>query len=756
MPSLRSCVPFVITCLLVIPTFRGTGCGPFFPENILDEPRGILRPPAFDFISEFRKLKHPALKNGVTGRPIGSPAYTLDLEMQEMAVIMRDRITDEGVRTAWLGNYRGLRAGMLESTDKSEYPLRSEDLDKVFEGRKRAAARQWPQELPDDVKLYLEGAMSYAEKDVDAARAAWKKLLGLPADQRRWRSTWAAWMLFRACPEGATSEQEPWLKKTRALAAEGFADCLNLGVESTYILYRVHEGNASSVSQLEWQHASCARAVLGHSRSDMEVADDAEWMRFATGAQADAILADSYLRRILLLSLLKSSSAVHLFYGKVDQTTDAKSDTDTWLERIEKLDLRDQQEATLLAWAAYNNAQFDLTRRWLKLAPSDDTKAQWIRGKLAAMRGDSTEAERLFKLAAKPALAKPRDEARCNMESDAQDNVDPLTDANYEDVQKHYVLASLGVSQLANNRFMNALRTFERSDYWLDTAYIAERLVPLEDLLTFTRKSFPNPAPHPQNPSENKDQPQAPVDGDAALTLSRIRDQWNGVTDHGDRFRHLTARRLSREKFFKDARLLYPELLRPAFDHYVNAWRRGHDAMLPKAERAAALWDAAQMHRKLGIELFGYEAGPDFAVHDGWFEQLDFAKLRAKPEWLHHWEEDDASPERRANARPLLPPTRTELSLIAQTAPKTDQRFHYRYDAADLAWEAAELMPDNDPHTAEVLCIAGGWLKLRDPKSADRFYQALVSRCSTVRLAQEADQKRWFPEIPWDYNPEFK
>jgi hypothetical protein len=196
--------------------------------------------------------------------------------------------------------------------------------------------------------------------------------------------------------------------------------------------------------------------------------------------------------------------------------------------------------------------------------------------------------------------------------------------------------------------------------------------------------------------------------------------------------------------------------LRPAFDYYVKAWRRGHDTKLPKAERAAALWDAAQMHRKLGIELFGYEAGPDFAVHEGSFEQADFSKLRAKPEWLYRWEEDDASPERRANARPLLPATKTEVRLAAQTAPKTNERFHYRYVAADLAWEAAQLMPDNGPLTAEVLCITGSWLKNRDPKAADRFYQSLVKRCADVPLGQEAEKKRWFPEIEWEYNPEFK
>jgi len=73
-------------------------------------------------------------------------------------------------------------------------------------------------------------------------------------------------------------------------------------------------------------------------------------------------------------------------------------------------------------------------------------------------------------------------------------------------------------------------------------------------------------------------------------------------------------------------------------------------------------------------------------------------------------------------------------------------RWHYRYIAADLAWEAARLMPDDSPETADVLCEAGGWLKDRDPKAADRFYKALVRRCTQTPLGQAADEKRWFPQ----------
>ena len=56
-------------------------------------------------------------------------------------------------------------------------------------------------------------------------------------------------------------------------------------------------------------------------------------------------------------------------------------------------------------------------------------------------------------------------------------------------------------------------------------------------------------------------------------------------------------------------------------------------------------------------------------------------------------------------------------------------------------------MPDQDDHTAAVLCEAGSWVKFSDPQRADRFYKALVIRCGYTELGTAADRKRWFPKM---------
>jgi len=68
--------------------------------------------------------------------------------------------------------------------------------------------------------------------------------------------------------------------------------------------------------------------------------------------------------------------------------------------------------------------------------------------------------------------------------------------------------------------------------------------------------------------------------------------------------------------------------------------------------------------------------------------------------------------------------------------------------AADHAWAAMQLMPDDSDELARLCTEAGGWLKGRDPDAADRFYKALVTRCASTDLGKQAAALRWFPATP--------
>jgi hypothetical protein len=127
-----------------------------------------------------------------------------------------------------LGLPEARRRSLLDQVGRLREALLSED-------EAAGAELAVPAGLPVEFAEYLEGALAYRRGDLAAARAHWLNLLALPEEARRQRSTWAAFMLGRAA-----LRQQPrdlaaavsWFRRTRELAARGFADSLGLAVLS--------------------------------------------------------------------------------------------------------------------------------------------------------------------------------------------------------------------------------------------------------------------------------------------------------------------------------------------------------------------------------------------------------------------------------------------------------------------------------------------------------------------------------------------
>jgi hypothetical protein len=738
--------------LVMLGTATVLACGPFFPEDALDQPRGILRPPVFHFQSELSRVPLP---DGISRHPAGTPAYTLDLEMMEMEDIMSGRMPDKAAREAWMSRYRMLRRAMIHAGDDSEQKMQKADTDAVVPWAKaKADLPAMAAVLPEDVKLYLEGAAIWldAVSNTDEtaklkARGSWLNLLKLPEDQRRWRSTWAAWMLFRSSPR---TEEGRWLKEVRRLHLAGFKDCLHLGIEATYILGRANSDypERTEVSAVEWKRASMLRARLGLNHAEENLRQD-RWLLTEWGGDfARQVIADPLLRRVQLLHLIEvAQSAAGEEIGLQRESSPPDSLT-KWLTSMEEASIKDQKEALWLAWALYNAAKYEQARRWLGLAPADDVDALSLRGKLAAMRGDRREAESQLKRMA--ALLQPADDRKKSAEElSVRDEANPLSAQNYAQIRRHKLLGDLGVVQLSRNDFAGALQTFLRTEYWRDAAYIAERLLSVEELLSLSRAGR-LPELKPMFVPDKEPPRRLSI---SAVTAKYA--QWERPQGL-EPFTYLVARRLAREGYYKDAMRLLPADLSAVLNRYMTELHRGRKTSLPQADRAEALWTAAQIERRLGMELFGYETGPDHALYGGSFELSDFAELRSQPFWTPWWWTPSKTEQANELERPVLTATTDELWRSKHYGPRINERFHYRYTAAELAHRASLLMPDEDEKTAMVLGIAGNWLKNRDPKAADRFYKSLVLRNPSIPLAQKAERKRWLPPIDWQFDLELE
>jgi tetratricopeptide (TPR) repeat protein len=93
-------------------------------------------------------------------------------------------------------------------------------------------------------------------------------------------------------------------------------------------------------------------------------------------------------------------------------------------------------------------------------------------------------------------------------------------------------------------------------------------------------------------------------------------------------------------------------------------------------------------------------------------------------------------------------PSRVEADLAARDL-QSQQAYpesHYWVKLpANYMWQAAQLLPDNDPLCAQALFLGGSYLKYHNPNEADRFYKAFIRRNPNLEIARQANQMRWFP-----------
>jgi hypothetical protein len=276
------------------------------------------------------------------------------------------------------------------------------------------------------------------------------------------------------------------------------------------------------------------------------------------------------------------------------------------------------------------------------------------------------------------------------------------------------VLAEMGALRLARREFTAALGDFLNAGFWLDAAYVAERVLTTEELKDYVDRHWPAPS--------RKAVVTPNSDGSDESILS-LRDEMN------QRIRYLLGRRLTRELRGIEAHGYYPAEWQSEMAGLIAALTAGWDDSRPGPERARALFAAAQIVRTNGMDLLGTEVAPDWHCYEGDFQGPLTASVRTNAGFgLMRASEEEQS---RYRAHPADP----------------EAWLHYRYQAAFLAWEAAKLLPDEADETALVLCRAGSWLKYHHPPTADIFYKALVRRCRRTALGNRADELRWFPRL---------
>lgn len=672
---------------------RIQACGPFFPATVLRQPDETLRAvPVATFALELQRL-------GVTAPPglsVVPPPEGTNVYEQSVAVDLADlraALAAAGMRSSRidrrLAEYRAVRATLQERACPGECSTgfgRPAPLPPVA----RPTPPSVPEGLPAEFAGYLEGLISYRFDRTNEARSAWLSLLALPASERRQRTVWAAYMLGRSWSDADPAQAVAWFRKTRQFHEEGFPDTLGLTAASLG-----WEGRA------EWRRRDLARAIELYLQqlATGDASAIASLHIVATNVVASGprelarLAAQDPARRVVTACFLSRESGWN--------------DARPWLAAIESAGVHDVAGTDRLAWLAYQAGDAARADRWLRAARPESPAGQWVRAKLLLRAGKLDEAAAVL---AGLVRAFPRD-TDWDGAYKPEDVVSPYDSERYPACQ---AAGELAVLKMGRGQYIDALDLLARHHRWQDAAYVAERVLTSAELHGYVDRNWS---------SDTWNSTRAWGNFAELGTNSEL-----ATAETGGLLRWLLARRLTRARCFADARACFPPGLRLDFDTYTNGLARGRAAGVPAPARAAALFAAARVADAKGMELLGTECEPDWHYVEGNYELAPTAKDRLSGAGTRPYVTADE--QRRVRAQPAAP----------------DKRFHYRYVAADLAWEAVQLMPDQTDGTARALYEAGGWLKRRDPNAANRFYRALIARCGQTDLGRRAAEKRWFPE----------
>jgi len=683
-------------------------CGWYMPNRVLYEdyalksPRGYFGKelariePAFDV-----KLKAEVASYGSSYRD--APKYAEQTRAGDIAdlhaALLKSELSNkerEYIVNAYIwtrehiSDYSKRRLQWQYAQKQSWRRRRTSGFEPVFQ------AVSVPPRLPGEFADYIRGAISYHSGAFDEAVEAWKGLLDRPTDERKYKSTWAAYMIGKALLDSEPGRAVKWFERTRELAKAGFIDSIalaasSLGWEARAELNRDNPARALELYLAQMQTGTptaapsmrivCAGILKGKSAALESVAQNASARGILTAYLVSQVNSWEY-----------RSESLRTFIGR-------------WLNAVEDADVDFVKEGDRLALVAYNLGDMELTERWLKVAGRDAVLTRWLRAKLLLRAGKIDEAAEHLRAAARrfaPAVNEEhRDHGPYYNHMGLYMTVDP---------RAARMRGELGVLYLARRQYVEGLDVLLGGGHWLDAAYVAERVLTPQEVKEYVDRVWPGTRPDVEKGPGGKES----------------RPDWTCR-----KVRYLLARRLARIGHWEEARGYYPAEWRGRFDVYVQGLRDGSDQDLSNERRAEGLWRAAIVARYEGIELLGTEVEPDWFVLKGKFSPREMAEMRGKYE----------------AKKELVPSTRDEARRAKQHVAVPNERYHYRYTATQHAWRAAGLLLDDSEEAARMLCIAGAWLGASDPNEADRFYKELVVRCRKTEIGREAERVRWFPKI---------
>ena len=570
--------------------------------------------------------------------------------------------------------------------------------------------------LPAAVRLYTAGAVDFHRGDANEAIARFQQILDLPASDRRDREVWATYMLGRIYGNsGEVAKASKSFALTRNFVREGTPDPLGLAVASYGEEAKLHLNRArrlqksktmSATQHQRYGHEIASAVALyaeqaAHgARIGIDSLQDVAYEVLGDDAAVAASICDPMVQQLLIDRMLADTGFAPETYGGGSGNPQLAQ----VVSATQKCHDQHLADADNLAAIAYRSGDYQLAHR---LAFQTTTPlAMWVQARLAMQKGDVGEAAKYYAAASK-AFPSSGD-----------------TSASDEGA-KALLVGENGVLMLSRGEYVDAMEQLYRyaETFWGDVAYIAERVLTVDELKTFVDT-------HKDSQSDlyvSLENMPIPGEGGAGWNF-------NQSPRSAAELRDLLARRLVRAGRYQEAlnyapalevksptpaavptaspgattsfgvlqtqsspnsgavakrkrhrhRYLFSEPPKDAIAEYVQALNDANTAR-SNVDRARAFYRAAALAGdfKSGNKIMGAEGPPDYYTGGvGRFE------LRPDDRFV----------------------TDGERQRFKDSAPQPNRRYHYIFVGADEAIHAADLLPSRSQAFAAVLCNATSWI----------------------------------------------
>ncbi|MBV9619106.1 MAG: hypothetical protein JO201_07825, partial [Verrucomicrobia bacterium] len=472
--------------LFVAPFCFATGF--YGPTMYLDEGgRRVGESPEFYWeleVKRFSSAFHPPEKF------VGDPTI---LSLAEESREEREKPLIERTAKADLDDFAAaLRDGKIRPPDPAQASAQHEAARKAINAHEKNLPTEFASEFAD----YHRGAIA---DSTDEARKIWEKLLARPGEERHYRSVWAAFMIGKRLLKDGDPEAVKWFQQTRQLAQDGFNDSLGMAADSygwegrsewkqghpekaaPLFLTQLALGDESAVVSLKAlvPDREPTEGLLNYGPENEErqkwnvsekKAYDEKVLRVLHAAARDPLL-----QRLVTLHILAASAEPFI---AEDTGRPAVNRSARWLKAIEEVRPGKIEDAEYLGWIAYDDGKYDQAARWLALSGGETPAAVWLKSKLQKRAGKIDDA---IKTMAR-AWETLRDHATYTGWKPAEGFPDESIEPGEHWPFEQSASGDLGGLRLERAEFVDALDAFAKAKMWSDAAYIAERVLTLDEL----------------------------------------------------------------------------------------------------------------------------------------------------------------------------------------------------------------------------------------------------------------------------------